>query len=1086
MMSYNYDQCVRTIQEQRRRAYVNANANASTVNEGVTARAVATTAPDLAALQQSIDGFANLSRHCPMTPLFWMQYARDTEKIMEGLMMLESPNDGEEQQLQTQARINALETSAGILELALGEFPGCSLLHLYYLESLAEMVYQRERTHQVNVQSGSVNNMDTDARHDAIRKLNNAFEAAWENVGKGSHVNEGMIVSEIYQLRGSFILFHLSSAVKDLKTEAANVGMMDTSGASAIFHQLQNLFQSWSKTPMGEGANDEMMQDMEYLWDKACVLLMSLCDGEQQRLQQKQELDKAKATLWKYIDHERKKTSSLTNILSSFEDEIDVAMSNEGIALPKWSFLSQQSDERCGSSDKDSESFAQALKRSNSKWDQVLLVDTNRFLLGLGGIETSRAFLKLVNHLQRTYQGSKRKGSNADRSAIDEYVARYKYSAICSLFERTMAECPTVESCWVSYIAFLRGEWIRVQSETRVLTEMEGKAELHRQLQQQQEKLSSALQSTSHRATRNCPYSSTLFEMRMVSLGLTTASNFEPDNIMAVVQEATELGFLNQNQRAMLHLRLVAILIVKRRLLSLISLGNMPHAHETLIGVDYDQAESAGSRSMVGPPSQTMMEEVQDLLDDIRDMYDEVDAYLFKSHPTWLEGKVAFWKHRALTEAYVALPVTLALRKASQNVNGIDEEKEVAADKEATSCFEKLVKAQKPSHPDQWRDYIRFTSFHNTWNKIETKGIVTSVSTLCKTRGLFHRAMSSVKKAGGEEQDTCTIAKKHPWMAKGMDATFYQRDYDTALSDLCFEYLEFERANGSEGSFSHAQGLVSSKLAHWNPPTASVASAPFDQGELHGKRKLEPPKNESSLVADELDKDEEAPNAKRACSKTNLKQPKKTDGVHKVRIGKMEYPAHPFTIHVSNLNKETQDMDLVDAFRPEFGAIVHAKILREKHFGKGGHHFHGQSKGCGLVQFQDRLSVEKSLQRDGDFEVGGKTLKIQRSHLPAVGLIPSGLHRVNPKGEGKASRRNKVRKESKTKEGENARGVDGSESMEVDDNGPQVEVGDTKQKKNPVTTSSPGSLSLSALSFKPRGIQGRRQKPKISLDANKK
>jgi hypothetical protein len=32
-----------------------------------------------------------------------------------------------------QAKKEALESSTGILELGLAEFPGCALLHLYYL-----------------------------------------------------------------------------------------------------------------------------------------------------------------------------------------------------------------------------------------------------------------------------------------------------------------------------------------------------------------------------------------------------------------------------------------------------------------------------------------------------------------------------------------------------------------------------------------------------------------------------------------------------------------------------------------------------------------------------------------------------------------------------------------------------------------------------------------------------------------------------------------------------------------------------------------------------------------------------------------
>jgi hypothetical protein len=43
-----------------------------------------------------------------------------------------------------QTKKEALESSTGILELGLAEFPGCALLHLYYLTSLAEYCYQTD------------------------------------------------------------------------------------------------------------------------------------------------------------------------------------------------------------------------------------------------------------------------------------------------------------------------------------------------------------------------------------------------------------------------------------------------------------------------------------------------------------------------------------------------------------------------------------------------------------------------------------------------------------------------------------------------------------------------------------------------------------------------------------------------------------------------------------------------------------------------------------------------------------------------------------------------------------------------------
>eukprot|EP00571_Detonula_confervacea_P015401 CAMPEP_0172304904 /NCGR_PEP_ID=MMETSP1058-20130122/6265_1 /TAXON_ID=83371 /ORGANISM="Detonula confervacea, Strain CCMP 353" /LENGTH=1110 /DNA_ID=CAMNT_0013016311 /DNA_START=11 /DNA_END=3343 /DNA_ORIENTATION=+ len=1110
-MSYNYDECVQSTQDHRRRAY----ANASDATTTATA-AIATSAPDLEALQQSMDGFATLSKHCPMTPLLWMQYSHDTEVLMEGLMMLESSSaeGGSEPQQrrlqQMQAKKIALESSTGILELALGEFPGCALLHLYYLESLADYVYQGEGLHQLNAQSGAVG-MELDDRRATKNKLSNAFENAWQSVGKGTHVNEGVVVSEIYRLHGSFLLFCLSSVVAELKTVTSDGnGTKGNSETNAILQQLSTLFHNWSKTPMGEGSNDEMMQDIEYFWDEACPLLLSLCDGEQQKLAQKQDLEQQKASLWANIDDERKKTSTLMNVLSSYENEVDVAMSSEGIVLPRSTLFPQQQDE---SNDDDLGNHAQSLKRISAKWHQILLGDTNRFLLGLGGSETSRAFLKATSFLQRIYQGIVKRGNtvaNADRSPLEDYVATYKCSIISSLYERAVSECPTSEPLWVSYMNFLRGEWTCLRNIIKGQKHMLQGQELNYQ-QQQKEELLSALQSASHRAVRNCPYSSTLFEIRMTTLGLISVSNLEPDDITAVVQEATEMGFLNHNQEAMLHLRLVAILVVKRRLLSLVSLGTTTAANGP--GKDYDEGEEMGTLSVanqkkpsIGVMYQSLnpsvMEEVQDLLEDIRDMYEEADNFLFKSHPTWSEGKVALCKHRALTEAYVLCPIGLALRNAFDNDDEMAEDNEVVADKEAIKCFEKLVKAQKPSHPDSWREYIRYASTshlysmgndsNSTQSQSQPDGIATAVSTLRKTRGLYNRAMSSVKKAGQDENWSPPIENTQSWMGKGIDSAMFHRDYDAALSDLCHEYLELERTAGSEGSFSQAQTLIRSKLANLNPlsaPAVAMASpVPNIQEEAHGKRKLETsnnnfqPENGSSMMTENHDEQDEEEcdtqsKSKRVKVKTDLKQPKKTDGVHKVRVGKMDYPAHPYTIHVSKLNKETQDMDLVDAFRLEFGDIVHAKILRDKRTGFGGHHFHGESKCAGLIQFEERLSAENALQKSGEFEVGGKLVKIQRSHLPAVGLVPSGMHRVNPKGEGKVTKRNKFKKESKMK-------VDTNVSMDVVDNGKdKPNKGGNQKKKNNVASASPSSISLSVLSFKPRGM---RQKPKISLDSMKK
>ncbi|KAL7441781.1 hypothetical protein ACHAXH_008765 [Discostella pseudostelligera] len=1077
IMSYNYDDCVNSIEESRRRAYAGAVTTAAADDDDVANSSAVigpSAAPDLEALQQSMDGFANLSAHCPMTPLLWMQYAYDSENLIEGLMMMEysTMEGGDDQQKchhKMQCRKSALESSTGILQLALTEFLGCALLHLYYLESLADYIYHSEELHHMNSQNGIVGMEGYDRR--AMRdNLSTAFERAWESVGRGTHVNEGMIVSEIYRLHGSFLLFSLSSAVTELKAQSRNGNSVtiDDSETNAISQQLFALLLRWSKTPMGEGSNDEMMQDMEYLWDEACSLILSLYDEENQQMHRKSVLEQQKAALWETMDNERKNTSSLTNVLSSYENEIDVAMSNEGIALPMQTLFHSIPEQSNGNDILGI--YAQSLKKSSAKWNPILLDDKHRFLLGFGGSETSRAFMKAISFLQRIYLDMMKRGKAvdvADSSPVECCIVTYQSSFIISLYERAVSECPTVEQLWTSYLNFLKDE------RTRRRSQMNGGSH-------QNEELASTLQSVSHRAVTNCPYSCALFEIRMTTLGLISASNLDPDDIHAVIKEATDLGFLTSNREAMLYLRLVAILVVKRRLLNLISMGTT--ATSSVSGKDYDGSEAGTISCTSLSPNDT--EEVRDLLEDIRDMYDEIDTYLFNSHPAWSEGKAAFWKNRALTEAYVLCPIDTALTKHEDDE--FSEDDSAMTNKKAVQCFEKLVKAQKPSHPDSWREYIRYTM------QSQPSNIAATVSSLRRLRGLYNRAMSSVKKAS--QEPSLSVDNKQSWMGTGVNAALLDRDYDSSLIDLCREYLEFERNYGSLESFSHAQTQVRSKLMNWNPSVPTTAPLPHIEEHSRAKRKLETnnvaTETNVSIRDEAMGEDEDDQIlSKRAKVKTNLKQPKKSDSVHKVRIGKLEYPAHPFTIHVSKLSKETQDMDLVDTFSHEVGAVVHAKILREKLTGKGGHHYHGESKCSGLVQFEERSSVENALQKDGLLEIGGKSVKIQRSHLPAVGLVPAGMHRVNPKGEGKMSKRNELRKKNTDSETKGSGAKSNIESMDIDDGGrgnkKQESAGNdrTKEKMKSPSITSPSSLSFGILSLKPTHV---RPKPKITLDSKKR
>lgn len=994
---------------------------------------------------------------------------------MHELHLLDSPsssagNHNDLYQLQQiQAKKETLEASTGILELGLAEFPGCALLHLYYLESLGEYFYHKESEALHHLMKSQKENGGADDSQSCRDKLTQAFQATWNSIGIGSHVNEGVIVSEVYRLHGSFLIACLSCEVHDASKDSNTAMDIDSDNICCIIRQLSVLCSKWSKTPMGDGSNDEMIEDFNTLWDEALSILIELKDEKHVCL-----LNQQKIAILTAVDDYRRATSSLTNVMSAHENDIDVAMTNEGILFPQQ--LLQRQDNSI--TDESVGKHLQVMKRNDRKWDTIITGKDTRWLLGLGASETSRAFIKYTSFLQRSYQNLSQKGVADIQNSLNDHIKEHSYSMISCVYERALSECPTVEILLMSHIKFLSGEWIRLRDKQEQLP--------NKELQE----LSNALQSICQRAIRNCPYSSNLFELRMTTIGLISTSNLEPDDITAVIQEASQLGFLSANREAMLSMRLVAINVVKRKLLSLVSRGtaalssNGSGFEAVARGKEYDADDeldinpsSRKNKSKVNVVqyralAPAVMEEVQDLIEDIRDMYEEADNYLFKSHAKWEEGKVCFWKHRCYTEAYLLTPIAFGLRNTLGNNVATNE----LADTETMKCFEKLVKTQKPCHPDSWREYLRYVGrarlpFLRDECSLLSPGEVGAVSTeLRQTRGLYKRAMSSVRKAG-----KATIASGG--FGVGVENLLFQRDYDLALSDLCQEYLTFERNFGSEESLSAALALVRSKMANYDD-TDLLAAAAISPVEDNGKRKLE--SNDLSAAADDqMQEGEDAAEsrAKRTKVKTNLKEPKKTDAVHKIRVGKMDYPAHPFTIHVSFLHKDTQDMDLVDAFRLTCGGIVHAKILREKHYGKGGHHSHGESKGCGLVQFEERMAVEKALAQNGELEIGGKKVKISLSHLPAVGIVPQGMHRVNPKGDGKVSKRNQLKKKTKP---EGAMDVDDdlNHGGEVKGESDTIDGTATKPKNKYRTSSSPGSIKLDSLSFKPRAVK---PKPKMSL-----
>ena len=727
----------------------------------------------------------------------------------------------------------------------------------------------------------------------------------------------------------------------------------------------------------------------------------------------------------------RRQAATCFNSLYTLEDSIDEAMQNEQI-LSRYN-----------------------IDLENIDWDVLISVTDTRYWMGLGGAATAQTFIKYAQACSRfKKQHSKAK---VQQTAQQDDLKLIQSLAL-PIYERGVAECPTVESMWLAYLKGL--SWLV--------------------LRDNRPELASALQNVAARAVRNCPYSLTLAQFRIgtcLTLAKVGHSVLDPDALAAMVDEVIQANFLTA---AMHHLQLYMSVIqtIKRRILFLLAPGS------------YDDSLESGKQKVASTNlTDAHDEEIQDLAEDLRELYDTVDKYLCTQQCS--EGRLVLWADRSKTEAYLLTPLMTALDSSTDAA--------VAVTTESVRCFNKLLNIHQ--HADSFRSYIQMLLAQPVSSPQEV------AVKFQRMRHYYQKGLHSITaKSGGDPQR------------------------ERARQNLCDEYLEFEQLFGSEKSYGIATRLVQKVLP---VPREQQQPEPDQQNSLRNqsagekKRKQELINTETSAeqsdplpnqLAGEKKRKQEPIHTETSAERSNPKKAKientplpdaqpggssangadekrstmttetkaiveveakqvatdepngeenpkeppathkvKTPATHKVKVGKMEYPAHPLTVRVSNLAPETEDMDLVDTFRPRCGAVVHAKIIREHH-----HHHHGKgtSKGWGLVQFESQDSVDKALALHDTIGIHEKILLISRSHMPAASLVPPGMHRVKPKGEGKVSKRNHKIREQKEAE---------KESTE------KVEPATTAEK--PV-----GSTSAGVLAFQPRGVARKvNRKPKLSL-----
>ncbi|GKY93599.1 hypothetical protein MPSEU_000327300 [Mayamaea pseudoterrestris] len=681
-------------------------------------------------------------------------------------------------------------------------------------------------------------------------------------------------------------------------------------------------------------------------------------------------------------------------------------------------------------------------------WTRVTQSGNQLYGMGLGEHTVAHAFIQYALAVQKQLdengmaaarnESDASDNENGDNDEDDSIIPKNLPTAI---YERAISECPTVESLWMSYARHL-SEALASKS----LPECE------------LANVASKLQSVTQRAMRNCPNSLLLVEQRLMTFLTLLKAGFEvidPDALLQVAQAALDTKFLPAEWQ---HLKvfLTAVRVVKLRILMLLT----PKGKGAV--VDYDDAEPLLNHKKKKAASQrvadNVLEEANDLVDDLTDMYEQVETRLKEAFPKWSAGRSLLWRDRALTSQ-------LLLDNLQRLESGEQQNKGALSDKSAVHWFDKALRTSNPPHPDWYRSYI--AAF------VAAPGeIANGCDVARRIRHVRYLYQQGVKLVGRPKVD----------VNEGNQLTNaqLQRDFDTAFSCLCQEWLEFEQTIGSDRSIGRASHAIQIKMRK-TPSQLSFVAAP-SQNTL--KRKY----NEQITLTDE-------PPAKKYKvdddNATQTKAGEATNGVAestaatpppgklKVKVGDLEYPVHPYTVRISFLHPETEDMDLVELLRPKCGNIVHARIVRDKHppF---------KSKGWGLVQFEEKDAVEKALALNDVIGLHEKVLRIERSQQPAVSLVPPGRHKISEKGHGKHSKRNEKKHKAQIddeKDGTIPPAVKDAETKAINESDDRVaETNNAKVTKNAEALETINASGVDSFSFKPRNVARKsHQKPRLKL-----
>ena len=874
-----------------------------------------------------------------------------------------------------------------LLALGCSSFPGSLLLHARHVQAC----------------------IDDAAQNDSNDIITEAIETAIQQVGRGSYRRQCKLVLWLYQTWAN----HLRQQGK--------------------LSQAYDVYCQQAQVPLP--ANDELRYTVE-TWAQD----YKSTQDEETNIQNQQPAS-VPAHVWQSIEQGRRVAAQVyCGNPNDNDDEIYAKLQQEGLL---------------------DEDYLEWNDTGSTiiNWRKVEIPSGQRYGMGYGGTDLAQLFSKFAMACEY-YEDNQDDDENGDDDDGDDdclrkirkHIQKQKRTVLpWSIYERGIAECPTVESLWLSYLKDMQK---RGTTQQRHHT----------------------LPALVKRACQNCPYSIALLKFDLnLTLRLVqedAVDELEPDVLLQRVQMAWDTKFLPGGAATWCDLVLQIAGMARQRILTLL-----------LDGFDIDdkkQVDDAATKAASSWNNETQ-QRVEDLVADLKDLYEMIRKNHHQQFPKDVAGRTRIMQEETMTDYHLMGPLARTLNSSESKVLSAAIESSIKETREG------LAKAARlHPHPDTYLTWIQFWQYNK-----ETPTNPTDVAhSLAQIRCAFVLAwqQASPKAVGRRDFQSALAALAHEWIS--WEALFGSTQSEQrAQNAVQKRYRKVQEQNEKQRKRENKQGerhkrSFQQTTVHEDPPPKRArvqeSSKPKPTAASHERPKVVnsnvqmqiDPEHEKTLAPEsfqETKKDQEKMDVDVSAEKkpTDV-QPKesklKKDGP-RVTINGIEYPAHPFTVRVSNLANDVEDMDLVDLLRPICGAIVHARIVREKGHGKT------KSKGWGLVQFEEADSVDKALKLSEELGLREKLVKIERSNIPAAFLVPPGLHRLNPKGEGRSSKRNEKKKRK---------------TDVLDEKHPSaVDTSDSSQKPKPQSEAAKKSGPISVLSLAPRGVLKKASRPKPKITAPK-